>query len=74
MMYLMSYNKYENLKKGCTTCNDRSSDQKNYYKQFSYTFLQCNRSRKNDYFHWTPENVAFRRILTELAVLFFRRV
>ena len=28
---------------------EHPSDQKQCYKRFPYTFLQCNRSRKNDY-------------------------
>ena len=46
--------------------NEHQSDKKKCYKGFSYTFSLCNRSRKNDSVNGMPENVASRRILTEM--------
>ena len=54
--------------------NEHQSDQKKYYKQFSYTFLLCYRPRKNDTVIEMPENVASRRILTKMAASLFHRI
>ena len=39
--------------------NDHQSDQKKCYKWFSYKFLLCNCSRKNNSVNGMPENVAY---------------
>ena len=41
------------------------------YKRFSYNFLLCILSRKNDSVIGMPENVASRRILAKLAASVF---
>ena len=38
----------KNSKTAALLANEHQSDQKKCYKRFSYTFLICNRSRKND--------------------------
>ena len=54
--------------------NEHQSDQKKYYKRFSYKFFICIRSRKNDSVNGMPEHVASRRILTEMAASVFNRI
>ena len=54
--------------------NEHLSDKKKYYKRFSYTFLLCNRSRKNDSIIRMPEHVASRRLLTKMAASLCHRI
>ena len=54
--------------------NEHQNDQKKCYKWFSYTFSECNRSRKNNYVIGMPENVASRRILTKMVASLFYRI
>ena len=66
--------RYENFKTGCITCNEHQSDKKKCYKGFLYTFSLCNRSRKNDFVNGMPENIASRRILTEMEASVFNKI
>ena len=60
----------EILKTAVLIANEHQCDQKKCYKCFSYTFLLCNRTRKNDYVIGKSENVASRRILTKMQPQF----
>ena len=64
--YFMSALDMKISKQAVLLVNEHQSDKKKCYKGFSYTFSLCNRSRKNDSVNGMPENVASRRILTEM--------
>ena len=54
--------------------NEHWSDQKKWYKWFSYEFSLWIRSRKNNSVNGMPENVASRRILTKMKALVYHRL
>ena len=64
----------EILKSAVLLANEHQSDQKKCYQWFSYKFLLCIRSRKNDSVNGLPENVASRRTLTKMTAWVFQRI